>query len=313
MAIALAAQLNQQVGSAVVLLQDLQRMSSTLRYLNEFRARLIREAPAGPEIPPPAQLHTGIELVGVEFRYPGQTSPVLRDINLTLPAGATVAIIGENGAGKTTLVKLLCGFYQPSAGLILVDGTHLGDLSLAQWRQRVTAGFQDFARFELLARETVGVGNLPRIDSSSAVMNALRHAHAADLVADLPEGLATQLGKSYADGVELSGGQWQKLALGRAFMREHPLLVILDEPTAALDPAAEHALFERYAEHARRTASMTGAITVLVSHRFSTVRMADLIVVVAGGHVEEMGDHETLMRSRGLYRELYQLQAQAYG
>jgi ATP-binding cassette, subfamily B, bacterial len=254
----------------------------------------------------------GIELAGMEFRYPGGTHPVLRDVNLTLPAGATVAIIGENGAGKTTLVKLLSQFYQPSAGQILVDGSDLSELSPAQWRQRVTAGFQDFVRFEFLARETVGVGDLPRIGTPDAVVNALRLAHAVDMVTELPEGLDTKLGKSYADGVKPSGGQWPKLALGRAFMREHPLLVILDEPTAALDPAAEHALFERYAEHARRTASRTGAITVLASHRFSTVRMADLIVVMADGRIQEAGDHETLMRSDGLYRELYQLQAEAY-
>ena len=185
-------------------------------------------------------------------------------------------------------------------------------LPLAEWRRRIATGFQDFARFEFVARRTVGVGELPLIDDQPAVEAALDRAHALDVVGRLESGLSTQLGKSYTDGTELSGGQWQKLALGRSMMRELPLLLILDEPTSALDAEAEHALFERYAEGARRVGRATGGITVLVSHRFSTVRMADIIVVVADGKVAEAGPHAQLMKNRGLYAELYDLQASAY-
>jgi len=182
-----------------------------------------------------------------------------------------------------------------------------------EWRARIAAGFQDFVRYELPAQQVVGVGDLPRVSSEPAVRAALDRADAAGLPADLPDGLRTHLGKSYADGVELSGGQWQKLALGRAMMREAPLLLVLDEPTSALDPEAEHALFQRYAEHAKRVAGRTGGVTVFVSHRFSTVRMADLIVVVGDGRVVETGDHAALMAAGGLYSELFTLQAKAYG
>jgi ATP-binding cassette subfamily B protein len=223
-----------------------------------------------------------------------------------------VAIVGENGAGKSTLVKLLCGLYRPSHGRILIDGTDLRRLSAEDWRQRIAAGFQDFVRYELSARNTVGLGDLPRIDDDPAVHTALERAHATDVVDQLADGLDTQLGTSYTEGAELSGGQWQKLALGRALMRETPLLLVLDEPTSALDPEAEHHLFERYAAQARQVRESTGAITLFVSHRFSTVRMADLIVVVRDGRIVETGDHHTLIQNGGLYAELFELQAVAY-
>jgi ATP-binding cassette subfamily B protein len=248
----------------------------------------------------------------VDFRYPGTDRIVLAGVNLHLPAGSTVAIVGENGAGKSTLVKLLCRFYEPTSGTITADGSDLTRIPLGQWRERIAAGFQDFARFEFVARQTVGVGDLPFVDEQPAVEAALDRAHAGDVVGRLEQGLSTQLGKSYTEGTELSGGQWQKLALGRAMMREMPLLLVLDEPTSALDAEAEHALFERYAEGARRVGEATGGITVLVSHRFSTVRMADLILVVADGRIVEAGPHPQLMRNRGLYSELYDLQASAY-
>ena len=231
---------------------------------------------------------------------------------MTLPARTSVAIVGENGAGKSTLVKLLCGFYQPVRGEILVDGVDLRRMPLDRWRARIAAGFQDFVRFELLAREAVGVGDLPRITSGPAVSAALERAQATDVVDRLEHGLETPLGKTLPGGTELSGGQWQKLALGRALMREEPLLLVLDEPTSALDASAEHALFERYAAQSRDLAAKTGAITVFVSHRFSTVRMADLIIVVADGRIVESGDHAALVRAGGLYAELYELQAEAY-
>jgi ATP-binding cassette subfamily B protein len=236
----------------------------------------------------------------------------LHDVNIPIPAGSTVAIVGENGAGKTTLVKLLGRFYAPTAGAITVDGTDIASFDVEEWRARISGGFQDFARFEFLAREAVGVGDIPRIEDEPAIVGALARASATDVVPTLPGGFDTQLGKSFDDGIELSGGQWQKLALGRAMMREQPLLLVLDEPTAALDAQTEHALFERYAGAARRVAAETGAITIFVSHRFSTVRMADLIIVIEGGRVAESGSHAELMAQGGLYAELYELQARAY-
>jgi ATP-binding cassette subfamily B protein len=308
----LAAQVNTQVAQAVALLPDLQRLAGVDRRLDELRAAVADRADVAADASVPERLRDGITLEGVWFTYPGTAAPVLRDVHLRLPAGATVAIVGENGAGKTSLVKLLCGLYRPDRGLVRVDGVDLARVPLADWRSRLAVGFQDFVRYETVARQSVGVGDLPREASEEAVLAALDRASAADLVPQLPDGLATHLGKSYADGVELSGGQWQKLALGRALMRERPLLLILDEPTAALDAETEHALFERYAAQARHVAGVAGAVTVLVSHRFSTVRMADLIVVVADGRVVEAGDHARLVRSGGLYAELYALQARAY-
>jgi ATP-binding cassette subfamily B protein len=311
MSVALAALVNQQVGTGVALLHDLQRMASTLRDLSALRASVaIGAAPRGAA--PPARLTRGIELVDVAFAYPERDGCALRDINLALPAGSTVAIVGENGAGKTSLTKLLCGFYRPTAGAILVDGRDLAQLDAQRWQRSVAVGFQDFVRFELLAREAVGVGDLPRLESEEAILGAIERAQASDLVDKLDNGLDTELGASYPHGVELSGGQWQKLALGRAFMRETPLLVILDEPTASLDPPTEHALFERYAEHARVAGKRTGAITILVSHRFSTVRTADLIVVLDGSRILQTGNHASLMSVSGLYADLYGMQAKAY-
>ena len=312
LAITLAAQVNQQVSAAVSLLNDLQRVAraySRFEWLEEYVAK--RE-PKNADVPVPQQIRSGIRFENVGFTYPGTDRVVLEGVNLELPAGSTVAIVGENGAGKSTLVKLLCRFYEPTAGRITVDGAELARMPLGEWRARIAAGFQDFVRFEFVARRTVGVGDLPLLDDESAVAAALDRALAADVIARLENGLSTQLGKSYTEGVELSGGQWQKLALGRAMMRETPLLLVLDEPTSALDAEAEHALFERYAEGARRVGEATGGITVLVSHRFSTVRMADQIVVIADGHIVEAGPHAQLMRNRGLYAELYDLQASAY-
>jgi ATP-binding cassette subfamily B protein len=236
---------------------------------------------------------------------------VLREVDLELPAGAVVAVVGENGAGKTTLVKLLCRFYEPTEGRITVDGTELRRLPAEGWRQRLAGAFQDFMRFELVARSTIGVGDLARADQAGAVESAVERGGAGDVVRRLPRGLATQLGPTWREGVELSFGQWQKLALARGFMRDEPLLLVLDEPTAALDAETEHALFERFAA-ASRAGTGTGRVTVLVSHRFSTVRMADRIIVLDGSRVAEQGSHEELMAQAGLYAELYGIQARAY-
>ena len=267
-------------------------------------------AAGGPRLPP-AVLRRGITLREVSFGYPPDGGLVLDGVDVHLPAGAAVALVGENGAGKTTLVKLLTGMYQPTAGQVLLDGAPLADLDLAAWRERTAAAFQDFVRFELLAAEAVGVGDLPRMSQPAALESALERADATAVAASLPEGLDTRLGRSFTGGQELSGGQWQRLALARGMMRDLPLLLILDEPTASLDAITEAALFERYLS-ARQLASRSGAITLLVSHRFSTVRMADLIVVLDQGRVAASGDHASLSRAGGLYAELYELQARAY-
>ncbi len=260
---------------------------------------------------PPAVLQRGIALREVSFGYPPDGDLVLDRVDVDLPAGAAVALVGENGAGKTTLAKLLTGMYQPTAGQVLLDGVPLADFDLAAWRERTAATFQDFVRFELLAGETVGVGDLPRIDAKPALAEALHRADATTVTDALPDGLATRLGRSFTGGQDLSGGQWQRLALARGMMRDLPLLLILEEPTASLDAITEAARFERYLS-ARRLAGRAGAITLLVSHRFSTVRMADLIIVLDQGRIAASGDHASLIRAGGLYAELYELQARAY-
>jgi ATP-binding cassette subfamily B protein len=313
LAIGLAAGMNAIVFTAVAYGTSFLRVLRTAgRYLwLADYAQAARPVVADPA-PVPSRLAEGIVLQNATFRYPDTEVAVLDGVSLHLPAGAVVALVGENGAGKTTLVKLLCRFYESSGGTITVDGVDLRRLDVESWRTRVAAAFQDFAHFELLARETVGVGDLPRLADGAAVAAALGRAGAGDLPAQLPRRLETQLGRDWEGGVELSGGQWQKLALARAAMREWPLLLILDEPTAALDAQAEHALFEHYARTAREATAEAGTVTILVSHRFSTVRMADLIVVLEDRCVREAGSHEVLMAAGGLYAELYGLQARAY-
>jgi ATP-binding cassette, subfamily B, bacterial len=313
LAMTLAGQVNAQVSGAVQLVSWLTGTLKTVsRYLwlEDFAAA--RPTTVAEPAPIPDRIVRGIDITDLAFTYPGTEAEVLRDVNLHIPPGATVAIVGDNGAGKSTLTKLLCRFYEPTAGQITLDGVDITRFDHQAWRARLSAGFQDFSRFELLAREVVGIGSLPEIEDAVAVNGALDRASATDVLERLPEGLETPLGKSFDAGQELSGGQWQKFALGRAMMREHPLLLVLDEPTAALDAQTEHALFERYAGAARQVASTTGAITILVSHRFSTVRMADLILVVDGGAIREAGSHAELMRLGGLYAELYEMQARAY-
>ncbi len=236
---------------------------------------------------------------------------VFENVNLSLSAGSVIAVVGENGAGKSTMVKLLAGLYQPTSGRIEIDGVDLATIDQEAWRERISGAFQDFVRFEFAAQRSVGLGDLPQLDNEPAALDAVSRAGANDVLERLPEGLRTQLGPGWPGGVDLSGGQWQKLALARGLVRDHPLLVVLDEPTSALDAETEHALFERFAAQAA-AAKADGRVTILVSHRFSTVRMADEIVVLSGAHVVEQGSHDKLMTTGGPYSELYTIQASAY-
>jgi ATP-binding cassette, subfamily B, bacterial len=289
--------------------------SIRLAWLEDYAARLVRDA----DVAVPDKLVKGIRFEQVSFAYPGTDRLVLDQVNLHLEPGSVVAIVGENGAGKSTLVKLLCRLYQPTSGRILVDGGELARMPPDTWRLRVAGAFQDFFRFEFNVGRTVGLGDLPRLDDVPAVAAAVDRAGANDVVEKLVAGLETQLGPTWPGGVDLSFGQWQKLALARGFMRDRPLLLVLDEPTAALDAETEHALFERFAAAARggspsgrRQTTTDGRITILVSHRFSTVRMADFIVVLDGSRVVESGTHQDLVDSGGQYAELYSIQAEAY-
>ena len=259
----------------------------------------------------PERLDVGIRFEDVSFAYPGTGQEVLQHVDLTLPAGKVVAVVGENGAGKSTLVKLLARMYAPTSGRITADGVDIGHVDIEEWRERLAGAFQDFARLEFVVGTTVGLGDEPRQDDRAAVGAAVDRAGATPVVDDLRAGLDTQLGPSWDDGVDVSFGQWQKLALARGYMRPEPLLLMLDEPTAALDAETEHALFERFAAGAREQAT-NGRVTVLVSHRFSTVRMADLILVLDGARVTEVGSHDELLALGGTYAELYAIQARSY-
>lgn len=298
------------MGQQLSLLQSALRTADRYQWLSD----LAKEAAIPPSnaAPVPSALRSGIRLERVGFQYPGTDRKVLSDISIELPAGAVVALVGENGAGKTTLVKLLCHLYQPTEGQITIDGVALSRIPPTDWRRHISSGFQDFCQFEVLARETIGLGDIPRITDRQAVTVAMERAGGSDVLNSLPSGLETQLGKDWEGGVDLSTGQWQKMALSRALMRDDPILLVLDEPTASLDAATEHALFERFAGAAREGKGAGNRIVVLVSHRFSTVRMADLIVVLKEGKILEAGNHAELLANQGLYSELYELQARGY-
>jgi ATP-binding cassette subfamily B protein len=286
----------------------------TVEQIEELRSSVQPTTPA-PTVPRdvvPRRLRSGIELDHVSFAYPGTGRLVLDNVSLRIPAGSTLALVGENGAGKSTLVKLLCGLYQPTSGIILIDGVELVPEAASRWQERVTTLFQDFARLELLVRENVGASRLSAVGEDEVVWDALARARARSLVESLPHLLDQLLGHGYGDGMELSGGQWQTLGLARTLMRSDPLLMVLDEPAAALDATAEHRLFERFTRTAAAVGRHNAAITLFVSHRFSTVRTADQIVVLDNGHVCEQGDHESLMKRPSLYAELFSLQASAY-
>ena len=248
----------------------------------------------------------GIRFEGVEFTYPGATRPALSGIDLHVRPGMSLALVGQNGSGKTTLIKLLTRLYLPTRGRILLDGLDLGDWDEAALRRRIGVSFQDFARYQLIVGENIGAGDEQSFGDEERWRSAATQGLAAEFVAELPQGYRTQLGKWFKDGRELSGGQWQKIALSRAFMRRDADILVLDEPTAAIDAGAEAEVFAHFRELTKTR------IAIVISHRFSTVRMADQILVLEEGRIVERGSHDSLMAAAGRYADLFQLQAQGY-
>ena len=248
----------------------------------------------------------GIRFENVGFQYPGREEWALRNIDVFIPAGQSLALVGQNGAGKTTFIKLLTRLYSPTEGRVLLDGKDLRDWNESMLRRRVGVLFQDFAQYQFTARENVGMGSVRDLANDAQITRAVGRGGADEVVAALKEGLQTPLGRWFSGGVELSGGQWQKLALSRAFMREDADILVLDEPTAALDAEAEHAVFVRFRELTK------GKTSIVISHRFPTVKMADRILVIERGHVVEEGTHASLVEKKGRYEQLFSLQAQGY-
>jgi ATP-binding cassette subfamily B protein len=260
---------------------------------------------ASQALPAPSKFRHGIEFRNVSFRYMGQETWALRNINLTIRPGEKIALVGLNGAGKTTLIKLLTRLYDPTEGQILVDGVDLRDYDLNSWRNQIGVIFQDFVRYHLSAGENIGLGQVEALGDLPRIAGAAAKSGADEIIARLPEGYETTLGRWFWRGRELSGGEWQKMALARAFMRDCELLV-LDEPTAALDAENELRIFQQF------RALIADKTAILISHRFSTVRMADRIFVIENGEIAEQGSHAELLAQGGTYARLFTLQAESY-
>ena len=265
-----------------------------------------RALPAPEPAALPAAVEEGIRFEDVGFRYPDAGGWALRHISLFIPRGQSLALVGQNGAGKTTFIKLLTRLYEPTEGRILLDGKDLRSWEEATLRRRIGVIFQDFNQYQFRFRDNVGFGSVEHVEDAARLGRAVESGGADEVLKALPGGLETPLGRWFKEGTELSGGQWQKVALSRAFMREEADILVLDEPTAALDAEAEHAIFERFRQLAR------GRTTLLISHRFSTVRRADRIVVIEHGQIVEQGTHQELMELGGRYAHLFTLQAKGY-
>ncbi|WP_437598501.1 ABC transporter ATP-binding protein [Sorangium sp. So ce590] len=259
-----------------------------------------------PSVSNDGALERGVRFEGVGYRYPGQSRWALRGIDLHIPSGQSLALVGHNGAGKTTFIKLLTRLYEPTEGRILLDGKDLRAWDLDELRRRIGVVFQDFNQYQLTLRENVGLGSLEHLADEPRIERAVSEGGAEEVVTAVPGGLDAQLGRWFKDGVELSGGQWQKIALARAFMREQADILVLDEPTAALDAEAEHAVFQRFRSLSK------GRTTIVISHRFPTVRMADRILVLDGGRIVEEGTHDELVARGQRYARMFALQAEGY-
>lgn len=298
----------QSQNSIRALLDGLNRLYESNLYLDNLvdylKLQPLLAAPAG-GLPAPEPVRQGIEFRHVSFCYPGSDVFVLRDINLQIRPGERIALVGLNGAGKTTLIKLLTRLYDPTEGQILLDGADLREYDLTSLHQRFGVIFQDFVRYQFTVRENIGFGQVDALDDLARIMDAADRGGAGAIIEKMPQGYDTMLGRRWEKGHELSGGQWQKIALARAFMRKAEVMV-LDEPTSALDAEAEYEVFRRFGE------LMEGRIAVLISHRFSTVRMADRIVVLSAGKIIELGSHAELMQLDGAYARLFNLQAEGY-
>ena len=253
----------------------------------------------------PVALSRGIEFRGVGFRYPEREDWALRHIDLSIRPGEKIALVGPNGAGKTTLIKLLSRLYDPTEGAILIDGIDIRELDPLDLRQRIGVIFQDFVRYHLPASENIGFGQIEALDRLDRIIESARKSGAHSIIESLPDGYQTMLGRWFHGGHELSVGQWQKIALARAFMRDAEILV-LDEPTASLDAETEYEIFRHFQE------LTDGKMAILISHRFSTVRMADRIVVIQEGRIAEIGTHQELLRREGIYAHLFSMQAEGY-
>ena len=302
----------EMLGGSIGSIRSLEEQSQFLGDLFDF-LRTVKaepEVPAAATTPPPTATSRGtpapiaLNATGVAFTFPGRDTPVLRDIDLHIAPGERIAIVGENGAGKTTLAKLLVGLYQPTSGAILLDGEPLTTARAVAVRGRIAAVFQDFARFQLTARENIGFGDVTRLQDGAAIAAAAERAGIADLIESLPEKYESYLGRQFGE-TDLSGGQWQRVALARAFFRDADFL-LLDEPTAALDPLAELALFERFAELTQ------GRTAVMISHRLGAARLADRVIVIKDGRIVEVGHHDELVGAGGEYARLFAAQAQWY-
>ncbi|MEM7348030.1 MAG: ABC transporter ATP-binding protein, partial [Chloroflexota bacterium] len=309
-------------GDAIMFVLIFQRGEVTLRTLSSEVAQLYEHGlfisnvfaflKLEPQMRPPRNpqsvplsLQKGIEFRDVSFRYPGSSDWALRHINLTLRPNDNLALVGTNGAGKTTLIKLLTRLYDPTEGQIFVDGTDLRDYNLDEWQQKIGVIFQNFVRYQFTASENIGFGQVDALNDQARILEAARRGGADKVIADLPQAYDTVLGKWFEGGHELSGGQWQKIALSRAFMRDAAVLV-LDEPTAALDAEQEYLIFQQFRQLTE------DKLAILIYHRFSTVRLADCIAVMKDGQICELGSHEDLMREGGTYAHLFNIQAQGY-
>lgn len=311
------------IGSLVMYIQGFQRgqglMHETLSSLtrlyedslflesySEFMALTPQiHTPPNPQ-PIPRPFQEGISFHGVSFQYPNQPQAVLKGIDITIRPGEVVALVGENGAGKSTLVKLLCRLYDPTSGTITIDGIPLQSLDTLKWRKTISVVFQDYIQYLLTARENIWFGDIDTPPDDDKIMQAARQSEAHEVIAKLKHGFDTYLGGYFEEGQELSLGQWQRIALARTFMRDQAQIVILDEPTSSLDVMTEHHVFERFRQ------IIAGKTALLISHRLSTVRLADRIYVLDGGQVVETGNHDELMHYNGLYANLFRTQAHHY-
>jgi ATP-binding cassette subfamily B protein len=284
-------------------------MSARNKYLDKFFEFLERKSeilnPISPKALPLTVIPQVIEFKFVSFKYPRSERYILKDFNLTIKSGERIALVGENGAGKTTIIKLLLRFYDVTEGEILINGVNIKELDLSEWHKYIGALFQDFIKYQFKFKDNIYLGNLSKTDNEKLLRDAISKSGADKYLDTLPNGIEQIVGKMFEGGVDLSGGQWQKLALARAFFRDAPIL-ILDEPTSAIDAKAEYEIFKNIQNLEKNKT------VIIISHRFSTVRHADRILVLDDGKIIEQGTHEELVAQKGLYEELFEIQAKGY-